>query len=179
MSTAPPTHRLSKSRFLAGLQCHKQLWWRVHEPDAPELVPNPALRNVLNQGTEVGRVARERVPGGLLIDLPFYEWDNRVAETREALKREPPAIYEATFLADETYAAVDILERGPRGYGVVEVKAANSLKPEHVPDVALQVHVLRRSGLPVERAEVMHLNPDCRHPDLGALFVREDVSPVV
>ena len=179
MSTRPATYRLSKSRFLAGLQCHKQLWWRVHEPDASELIPSPALRNVLNQGTEVGRVARERVPAGVLIDLPFSEWDNRVAETREALKSEPPAIYEGTFLADETYAAVDILERSPRGYGVVEVKAANSLKPEHVPDVALQVHVLRRCGLPAERAEVMHLNPDCRHPDLGALFVREDVSPVV
>src|SRR5213592_2566018 len=178
-SPAPPTHRLSKSRFLAGLQCHKQLWWRVHEPDAPELVPNPALRNVLNQGTEVGRLARERVPGGLLIDRPFYEWDDRVAETREALKREPAVIYEATFLADETYAAVDILERGPRGYGVVEVKAANSLKPEHVPDVALQVHVLRRAGLPVERAAVMHLNPECRYPDLSNLFAREDVSAPV
>src|SRR5213596_3987825 len=179
MSPAPPPHRLSKSRLLAGLQCHKQLWWRVHEPDAPELVPNPALRNVLNQGTEVGRVARERVPAGVLIDLPFSEWDNRVAETREALKSEPPAIYEGMFLADETYAAVDILERGPRGYGVVEVKAANSLKPEHVPDVAVQVHVLRRAGLPVERAEVMHLNPECRYPDLGNLFVREDVSALV
>ena len=179
MSTRPATYRLSKSRFLAGLQCHKQLWWRVHEPDASELIPSPALRNVLNQGTEVGRVARERVPAGVLIDLPFSEWDNRVAETREALKSEPPAIYEGMFLADETYAAVDILERSPRGYGVVEVKAANSLKPEHVPDVALQVHVLRRCGLPAERAEVMHLNPDCRHPDLGNLFVREDVIAAV
>src|SRR5881628_1692877 len=179
MSTPPATYRLSKSRFLAGLQCHKQLWWRVHEPDASELVPSPALRNVLSQGTEVGRVAQERVPAGVLIDLPFYEWDNRVAQTREALKSEPPAIYEGTFLADETYAAVDILERSPRGYGVVEVKAANSLKPEHVPDVALQVHVLRRCGLPAERAEVMHLNPECRHPDLGNLFVREDVTAAV
>ena len=26
---------LSKSRFCAGLQCEKQLWWRVHEPEAP------------------------------------------------------------------------------------------------------------------------------------------------
>ena len=119
MSTRPATYRLSKSRFLAGLQCHKQLWWRVHEPDASELIPSPALRNVLNQGTEVGRVARERVPAGVLIDLPFSEWDSRVAETREALKSEPPAIYEGTFLADETYAAVDILERSPRGYGVL------------------------------------------------------------
>src|SRR2546426_5678477 len=35
----------------------------------------------------------------------------------------------------------------------VEVKATNRLKPEHLPDVALQVHVLRRAGLQVERSE--------------------------
>ena len=98
MSTQPAAHRLSKSRFLAGLQCHKQLWWRVHEPHAPELVPGPALENVLKQGTEVGRVARERFPAGVLIDLPFHEWDNRVAEALHALKCEPPAIYEGTFV---------------------------------------------------------------------------------
>src|SRR5213083_252537 len=177
----PESPRLSKSRFLAGLQCHKQLWWRVHEPDAPELVPDAALRNVLNQGNGVGRRAREYVPGGELVDLPFYQFDNKVAQTRDILQREPspPALYEATFLADDTYAAVDILERGPRGYGVVEVKATNSLKPEHLPDVALQVHVLRRAGLPVERAAVMHLNPECRYPDLSNLFAREDVSAPV
>lgn len=177
MARAP--HRLSKSRFLAGLQCHKQLWWRVHEPDAPELVPDAGLKNLLNQGSQVGRKAREYVAPGALIDLPFYQWDNRVAATRAVLEREPRAVYEAAFLADETYAAVDILERGPRGYGVVEVKATTSLKPEHLPDVALQVHVLRRSGLPVERAEVMHLNSACRYPDLGNLFVRKDVAPLV
>src|SRR3989475_354679 len=178
---APQSLRLSKSRFLAGLQCHKQLWWRVHEPDAPELVPDAGHRNILDQGNEVGRKAREYVPGGTLVDLPFHQFDNKVARTRELLQCDPapPAIYEATFLADETYAAVDILERGPRGYGVAEVKATNSLKPQHLPDVAVQVHVLRRAGLPVERAEVMHLNPECRYPDLGNLFVREDVSALV
>src|SRR5437667_78108 len=66
---APQSLRLSKSRFLAGLQCHKQLWWRVHEPDAPELVPDAGHRNILNQGNEVGRKAREYVPGGTLVDL--------------------------------------------------------------------------------------------------------------
>src|SRR5437899_1853987 len=113
--------RLSKSRFLAGLQCHKQLWWRVHEPDAPELVPDAGHRNILNQGNEVGRKAREYVPGGTLVDLPFHQFDNKVARTREVLQcyPAPPAIYEATFLADETYAAVDILERGPRGYATL------------------------------------------------------------
>ncbi|OLD96863.1 MAG: hypothetical protein AUG79_01565 [Gemmatimonadetes bacterium 13_1_20CM_4_69_16] len=177
----PESPRLSKSRILSGLQCHKQLWWRVHEPDAPELVPDAALRNLLDQGSEVGRKAREYVPGGVLVDLPFHQFDNKVAATRDILQRDPPApaIYEATFLADDSYAAVDILERGPRGYGVVEVKATNSLKPDHIQDVAVQVHVLRRAGLSVERADLMHLNPDCRYPDLSNLFVREDVAAPV
>ncbi len=172
-------HRLSKTRFVAGLQCHKQLWWRVQEPDALELVPDPMLRNRFAQGAKVGVLARQYVPGGELIDLPFYQLDNKVAATREALRRASPAIYEATFLADDTYAQVDILERRADGYAVIEVKASNSVKPEHIPDVAVQVHVLRRCGLAVERAEVMHLNPECRYPDLSNLFVREDATALV
>src|SRR5213594_1833540 len=179
MAVTALAHRLSKSRYLAGLQCHKQLWWRVHEPDALELVPDVALRNRFAQGAEVDQRARGYVPGGELIDLPFYEFDNKVAATRDAIRHDPPVLYQPWFLADETYAGVDILTRGPRGYDVIEVKAANRLKPEHIPDVAVQVHVLRRSGLPVERAEVMHLNPECRHPDLSNLFVREDVTAAV
>jgi len=173
--------RLSKSRYLSGLQCHKQLWWRVHEPEAPELSPSAGQQNLLAQGRQVGERARRHVPGGELIDLPFhqYQYDNKVAATREALQRGVPAMYEAWFLADETYVGVDILERTSRGYGVIEVKASNSRKPEHLPDAAVQVHVLRRAGLQVERAEVMHLNPACRYPDLSNLFVREDVTALV
>ena len=29
-------HSLSKSRFTAGLQCHRLLWWKVFEPNAPD-----------------------------------------------------------------------------------------------------------------------------------------------
>ena len=49
--------RLSKSRFLAGLQCHKQLWWRVHGPGAPELVPDAARRSLFYQGAQVNQLA--------------------------------------------------------------------------------------------------------------------------
>src|SRR5213080_1194224 len=104
--------RLSKSRYLAGLQCHKQLWWRVHEPEAPELSPTPGQQNLFAQGRDVGERARRHVPGGELIDLPFFQYDDKVAATREALKREPPAIYEAWFLADDTYVGVDRQEPG-------------------------------------------------------------------
>ena len=42
MTSSPP--RLSKSRFVTGCQCHKLLWWTVHEPDAPELQPDRCCR---------------------------------------------------------------------------------------------------------------------------------------
>jgi len=171
--------RLSKSRYLSGLQCHKQLWWRVHEPEASELSPTPGQQNLFVQGREVGERARGHVPGGELIDLPFYQHDNKVTATREALNRDLPAIYEAWFLADETYVGVDILERTSRGHTVIEVKASNSRKPEHLPDATVQVHVLRRAGLQIERAEVMHLNPECCFPNLTDLFIREDVTALV
>ena len=68
--TAPTRpHRLSKSRFVAGVQCHKLLWWRVHEPDAVELQPDIVLQDRFDQGKHVGELAQTRFPGGTLIDL--------------------------------------------------------------------------------------------------------------
>ena len=47
-------HRLSKSRYTAGLQCHKLLWWKVHEPKAVELQPDIVLQDRFDQGAQVG-----------------------------------------------------------------------------------------------------------------------------
>jgi hypothetical protein len=168
--------RLSKSRFTSGLQCHKQLWWKVHEPDAPELVPDPAQQAIFDQGTRVGEVARTYVPGGELVDLPHNAFAQRIAMTRELLASRAPAIYEASFIAGDVYAAVDILERDGDRFRLIEVKSSTRLKAEHLPDVAIQLHVLRSSGLDVARAELMHLNRECAYPDLEDLFVREDVT---
>ena len=56
---------LSKSRFVAGWQCHKLLWWTVHEPGADELKPDKVLQDRFDQGTHVGRIARDRFPGAV------------------------------------------------------------------------------------------------------------------
>jgi predicted RecB family nuclease len=136
---------------MSGLQCHKQLWWKVHEPKSPELTADRWLQNRIDQSNEVGLLARTYVPG---------------------------AGYEASYDTDEAITVIDILEPGPPPVPI-EVKATNSLKKEHIPDVAVQVHVLRQSGLAVPRAEVMHLNPKCRFPKLDDLFVREDVTEKV
>jgi hypothetical protein len=168
--------QLSKSRFLAGLQCPKQLWWRVHEPQAPELEPDDAQAHVFACGHHVGAVARSYVPGGVLIDLPHYDTRGRVAATANALAAGARVVYEAGFVADGVFVSVDILERRGGGFVLVEVKSTTDVKEEHLPDVAIQLHVLRRAGLDVPRAELMHLNRACRHPDLSNLFLRVPVT---
>jgi len=167
---------LSKSRYIAGLQCHKQLWWRVHEPNAPELVPDAALQNLFDAGRHVGEVARGYVPGGVLIDLPHTDYEGKLTETQRAVKAGAPAIYEASLSADRVFVAVDILVRDTQGWRVVEVKSTTSLKAQHLPDAAIQMYVLRQAGLRVTGAEVMVLNRACTYPDLSDLFSRHDVT---
>jgi predicted RecB family nuclease len=174
-----PAPRLSKSKFIAGLQCPKLLWWQVHEPDAPELEPDPAQQFLFDRGHEVGRVAQTYVPGGVLIDVPHRERERRLRETAAALGGGARVLYEAAFEHDGVLVVADILERVRGGWGLIEVKSSTRLKPEHLPDVAIQTHVLRGAGLVVRRAELMHLNRECRHPDLSNLFEREDVTAVV
>src|SRR5947208_3435904 len=97
MTTKPA--RLSKSRFVTGCQCHKLLWWTVHEPDAIELQPDKVLQDLFDQGRQVGEAARARYPDGVLIDLPHHAGAERGAATQKALDAGAPAIFEATFIA--------------------------------------------------------------------------------
>jgi hypothetical protein len=170
-----PLH-LSKSRFTTGLQCHKLLWWRVHDRDAPEMVVAPEQQAVFDIGHLVGARACAEFPGGVLVEAPHDDFDARVARTRAAIESGAPAIFEASFIEDDIFVAVDVLERTERGWVLVEVKSTTKVKSQHLPDAAIQAHVLRRAGLTIERIELMHLNRECRYPDLSNLFTRADIT---
>ena len=170
------TMHLSKSRFTTGLQCHKLLWWRVHEPEAPEVVLGPAQQAIFDQGHLVGERACEEFPGGVRVVASHGNFARRLEQARVAMQAGAPAIFEASFAEDDIFVAVDVLERTPRGWTIVEVKSSTKVKPQHLPDAAIQTHVVRRAGLRVERVELMHLNRECRFPELGNLFARVDVT---
>src|SRR5256885_1285975 len=177
LTTVPD--RLSKSRFTSGLQCHKKLWWEVHEPDAIELQPDRVLQDLFDQGRQVGELARTRYPGGVLIDLPHDARAERVAATRRVLDAGAPAIFEATFIADDTFVAIDVLEKQGDGYHLTEVKSSSSQKDQHIPDVAIQARVAAACGVKITAAAVLHLNKQFRNPDTGDLFERTDVTAAV
>ena len=82
---------LSKSRFVAGKQSHKLLWWKVHEPMALELQPDIVLQDRFGQGAQVGALAREHFLGGTFIDLPHNAYAERIDATRKAVEAGAPS----------------------------------------------------------------------------------------
>src|SRR5690348_11797553 len=90
---------LSKSCFVAGCQCEKLLWWTVHEPGAREVQPDKVLRDLFDQGRQVGELARSLFPGGVLIDASCQDRAERIAQTQAAIAAGADAIFEASFQA--------------------------------------------------------------------------------
>jgi predicted RecB family nuclease len=175
MTTLPS---LTKTDYMAGMQGHRLLWWRRHEPDAPELQPDRVLQDLFDQGHQVGEIARGTFPGGVLIPSRMSR-EERARQTAAVIAAGATVVFEASFMADDLFVACDVIVREPDGWRLIEVKSSTSQKEEHVTDLAAQAYVLARNGLDVRAVEVMHLNKEFRHPDVGDLFARTDVSPDV
>ena len=172
---ALPPHRLSKSRFMAGHQCHLRLWYDVHERHLRPPI-DAAQQAIFDTGHEVGDLARERYTGGHLIAHDYRNTPAALAETRRLVESgSEPVLFEPAFQHDGVLARIDVLERVPDGgWRMIEVKSTTRCKPEHVLDAAVQLWVLRGAGLDVRDAGVLTLNREYIYDgirlDLDALF---------
>jgi len=172
---------LSKSRFVAGLQCPLRLWYTCYQPELASET-SPAKQAIFDTGHQVGALARDRYPGGKLIDEDHSNLTGAIQSTKEALKTSSiPAIYEATFSHEDILIRADIIERVANGaWNLIEVKSGTGVKEYHVPDVAIQHYVLSGVGFTLERAGILNLNNeyvyDGRKLDLEALFRFEDLG---
>jgi predicted RecB family nuclease len=150
--------RISKSKFVAGCQCVKRLYWQVHEPELGA-EPDAADQAIMQQGHEVGMLARQLFPGGVEVrgDCGL---DEAIRATRELVtNHEIPAIFEGVFEHGGVLVKVDILQRRrDKRWRLIEVKSSTSVKEEHLDDVAIQYRVVSRSGLDVASACLAHVN---------------------
>jgi predicted RecB family nuclease len=150
--------RISKSKFVAGVQCLKRLYLQVHQPEiAAE--PGAAAEAIIQQGREVGKLARQMFPGGVEVD-GSCGLDEAIRATRELIaNRDVPAIFEGVFEHGGVLVRVDILLRRQDGrWRLIEVKSTSEVRDHHLEDVALQYRVVSRSGLDVASSCLAHLN---------------------
>lgn len=178
-----PDTRLSKSRYLSGCQCSLKLWYDCYERELAS-PPSASQQAIFDTGTAVGVLAQQRYAGGTLVAHDHFHPDEALAQTAELLgDASVPSIYEAAFLYRDVLVRVDVLERTPGGWNLVEVKSGTRFKEGvHDIDVAIQLCVLRGAGLVVENAGLLTLNRDYVYDgttlDLDQLFVLHECMAI-
>jgi hypothetical protein len=91
--------RISKTKFIAGVQCLKRLYLLAHEPKL-SIQSDGTGEAIIEQGREVGRLARQLFPGGVEVD-GTAGLDQAIRATRElVVNREVPAIFEGAVEHD-------------------------------------------------------------------------------
>ncbi|HET7212352.1 MAG TPA: DUF2779 domain-containing protein, partial [Terriglobia bacterium] len=158
MSKTDDRVRLSKSRFMAGVQCLKRLYLQVHQPELAA-APDDVALDALRRGQEVGELARTAFPGGVLVEAAPDTLSDAIDRTQQLLA-DPrvQAIFEGTFAQDDVVVQTDILARGPReNWRLLEVKSSTQVKEYHPYDVGIQQYVLNRFDLKTTPC-LIHLN---------------------
>jgi hypothetical protein len=150
--------RISKSKFVAGVQCLKRLYLQVHQPELATQ-PDAAAEAIIRQGHEVGMLARTLFPGGVEVDRSRGLAD-AIRTTRELIANPAvPAIFEGVFEYHNVLVKVDILHRRRDGrWRLIEVKSTSEAKDHHLEDVSIQYRVVSRSGVDVASACLAHVN---------------------
>jgi hypothetical protein len=149
---------LSKTKFMAGVQCLKRLYLLVHQPGILAHADGTGGA-MIRQGHEVGLLARQLFPGGVEVD-GSDGLDSAIRTTKELLANpEIPAIFEGAFEYDSVIVKTDILQRRKENhFRLIEVKSTTELKDQHVEDLAIQNYVVSGSGLKLGSIWLAHVN---------------------
>lgn len=148
---------ISKTRYCAGVQCLKRLYLLVHSPELAAQ-PDDSAEAIIEQGREVGMLARKLFPGG--VEVCERGLDQAIRTTRELVANpDVSALFEAVFEHQNVLVKVDILHRRRDGrWRLIEVKSTTDAKDHHLEDVAIQYRVVSRYGLDVASVCLAHVN---------------------
>lgn len=151
------SQHLTKSRYIAGLQCLRRLWLLVNESKPYE---EPALGSPMDVGQEIGLKAHLLFPGGVLVDEEPWRHAQAVVRTTDLMMDERVlAIFEGAFEFDGIRIRVDVLERlAGGGWGLREVKSSTGPKDYYFDDLALQVYVLKGLSVALSSIELIYVN---------------------
>jgi hypothetical protein len=150
--------KISKTKFMAGVQCLKRLYLLIHQPGIAGQ-SDTGVDPIIQQGREVGLLAQQLFRGGVAVD-GSHGFDRAIRATKELLANpEIPAIFEGAFEYDGVIVKTDILERRKQNcWRLIEVKSTADLKDQHVEDVAVQNYVVSGSRLKLASVWLAHIN---------------------
>jgi CRISPR/Cas system-associated exonuclease Cas4 (RecB family) len=169
---------ISKNIFLNTIFCPTLGWRLFNETLKEELTLGTMFR--MEQGKEIGRLARELHPDGIFIREPDSTESARV--TQELLQESNNRIlFEATFHVGNYIAKADIIKQHGKSWDLIEVKSSVNMDQIHIDDMAYTTLVAQKSGFKPKKIFLQLLDKNYRlGMPLGTLFnivdCTEDVS---
>jgi len=146
---------LTKSKYLAGLQCPKLLWIAVNDKSSMA-EPTPMQQHIFTTGNEVGELAKEYFSDG--IDIPQETIKGNIELAKEFLQKRVP-LYESGIVDNILYSRPDILVPVEEDkWDIVEVKSGTEVKDVNIDDVSFQKYVYQNAGLKIRKCFLMHVN---------------------
>jgi len=168
---------LSKSRLISAWQCPKKLHLEKHRPELAEV--SDLTESLFATGHQVGDIAQQLYGTADSVEIAF-DFKTMLAETKALIDGGADfPIFEATFRHENVLIRADVLIPEPGGWKVVEVKASTSVKDYHKLDCAIQLWVMRESGLPVTSISLAHINNQFVYQgngDYDGLLVEHDLT---
>ncbi|MDP7282743.1 MAG: DUF2779 domain-containing protein [Candidatus Undinarchaeales archaeon] len=171
---------LTKSRYIAGLQCPRFLWTKVHEKETlPE--PDITAQAQFDTGDEVGELAKKVYPDG--VDISFDSFTKNLKETTELLAIGDSPLFEPGVKFGNFFSRADILVPvGDGSWDIVEVKSGTKVKEINLHDVSFQKYCYTGAGLRINKCYLMHINNEyIRNGELDVkkLFAKDDITEQV
>jgi hypothetical protein len=170
---------ISKTDYVLWRHCAKNAWLKLHKPDvyyATEMTEFE--QSIIDRGIEVEAAACGLFADGVLISGSKTESQQK---TTALLISKTRTLFQAVFEKDGLLAVIDVLQfdAETEAYSIYEIKSSTTAQEEHLYDLAFQLVLLRKMGLKVSRAFIIHLNANYIRKgvlDTGQVFVAVDMT---
>ncbi len=174
---------LSKTDYILFRECPKNVWYKIHKSELfDDLELSEFEKSIIETGNEVELVARQLFPSGILIE---GRGEEAQIITQNELMRKAEVLFQPEFLKDGFRAALDVLQfdKQTGEYSLYEVKATTDVdRKTHYHDLAFQVNLLKKFGITVKKAFVIHLNSEYKREgeiNIHKLFTITEVTEAV
>jgi len=151
---------ISKSSFIRGLQCLKSLYLHKKRPFLRDPL-SPETRAKFKRGHEMGDMARDLFPGGVLIASSNPRaYKKNLEEVNRHIQLQTPVMYEVPFMHDDLMAIMDIVTCIEGKWSAYEVKSSLSISETYLWDITFQAFVIQSMGLKDVDFNIIHINSE-------------------
>lgn len=184
------TFSLSKTSYVNGCQCPKYLWLYYNKRKA--LIITPETQSKFDRGHKVGSLAQRLFPDGNSAEFsPSFSCEILQQKTPFEVPKIPykitfniwldntrnmlatngnKSIFEAAFVFDKCFAAIDILEEKNGEYIAYEVKSISEATDVVMADCAYQYYVISH------HVKLSGFNLVLLNPEIKDIMLNDDVD---